>query len=73
MALCKFPYMVKYGGVFYAPNTVFEVDEKDVKQLVAIGAQLVPQTVPSARKTPVSQEQKPVKRKPYKIPPASKE
>jgi hypothetical protein len=72
MALCEFSHKVKYRGVFYAPYKPFEIDEKDVKELIALGAKMVPQNPQDAKTVSTPQEKKPAKKTPYKIPPPNK-
>ncbi len=66
-------FIAKYGGIFHAPCTPFEVNDEDIDKLVKIGAKVLPQS-PQETKAVSEQRDKKSARKttPYKIPPAKK-
>jgi len=72
MAICEFSHTVKYGGVFHAPHKPFEVDEKDIEELTALGAKVSCTTPQDTETQPKSQNKKPAPKKPYKIPTPAK-
>ena len=73
MSIVEFSHMVKYRGAFYAPYTSIEVDDKDLDELTAIGAKVLSRTAQDTEKASKPQAKTSTTKKPYKIPPPSKE
>lgn len=68
MAICECSHTVKYGGVFHAPHKPFEIEDKDIEELTALGAKVSCTTPQGSESQPKPQDKKPVAKKPYKIP-----
>jgi len=72
MALCEFSHTVKYGDVFHAPCEPFEVYEKDLDELTALGAKVLSRTEQDTEDVSKPQAKTPSAKKPYKIPAPTK-
>lgn len=73
MSIVEFDHRVKYRGAFYAPHTSIEVDDKDLDELTAIGAKVLSRNAQDTEKASKPQAKTSTAKKPYKIPPPSKE
>lgn len=47
MAKVKVPFTVRYGGIKYAPHTPIDVEEKDVLEMLGMGAVLIEEETPA--------------------------
>jgi hypothetical protein len=72
MAKVEIAFRVKYGDAFYAPHVSIEVEDKDIEELVSLGAKVLSQTPQVSEPQSKPTDKKSEKKVPYKIPTPAK-